>query len=50
MKKIAVLVLTVFWLTVIAAVPVPAQQRRLVTIASGWVVGVYFPLAGAMSA
>ena len=26
-----------------------AQQRRLVTIASGWVVGVYYPLAGAMS-
>jgi len=25
------------------------QQRRLVTIASGWVVGVYYPLAGAMS-
>jgi TRAP transporter TAXI family solute receptor len=24
-------------------------QRRLVTIASGWVVGVYYPLAGAMS-
>ncbi len=28
---------------------VPAQQRRLVTIASGWVVGVYYPLAGAIS-
>jgi TRAP transporter TAXI family solute receptor len=28
---------------------VTAQQRRLVTIASGWVVGVYYPLAGAMS-
>lgn len=26
-----------------------AQQKRLVTIASGWVVGVYYPLAGAMS-
>jgi TRAP transporter TAXI family solute receptor len=26
-----------------------AQQRRLVTIASGWVVGVYYPLAGAIS-
>lgn len=32
-----------------AAPPVGAQQRRLVTIASGWVVGVYYPLAGAMS-
>jgi hypothetical protein len=26
-----------------------AEQRRHVIIASGWVVGVYFPLAGAMS-
>jgi hypothetical protein len=26
-----------------------AQQRRHVIIASGWVVGVYYPLAGAMS-
>lgn len=26
-----------------------AQQKRVVTIASGWVVGVYYPLAGAMS-
>lgn len=26
-----------------------AQQRRLVTIASGWVVGAYYPMAGAMS-
>jgi len=25
------------------------QQRQLVTIASGWVVGVYYPLAGAIS-
>lgn len=31
------------------APPALAQQRRLVTIASGWVVGVYYPLAGAMS-
>jgi TRAP transporter TAXI family solute receptor len=29
--------------------PLAAQPRRLVTIASGWVVGVYYPLAGAMS-
>jgi len=36
---------------VLLAVPSPiqAQQKRLVTIASGWVVGVYYPLAGAMS-
>jgi len=32
------------------AVPlVGAQPRRSVTIASGWVVGVYYPLAGALS-
>jgi TRAP transporter TAXI family solute receptor len=38
-------------LVVACAAPsaVMAQQRRLVTIASGWVVGVYYPLAGAMS-
>jgi TRAP transporter TAXI family solute receptor len=35
-----------------ATVPLDAgaQPRRVVTIASGWVVGVYYPLAGAMSA
>jgi TRAP transporter TAXI family solute receptor len=32
-----------------APVDLAAQQRRTVTIASGWVVGVYYPLAGAMS-
>jgi TRAP-type uncharacterized transport system substrate-binding protein len=26
-----------------------AQSRQLVIIASGWVVGVYYPIAGAMS-
>jgi TRAP transporter TAXI family solute receptor len=38
-------------LTAAVTLPTPllAQQRRLVTIASGWVVGVYYPLAGAMS-
>jgi TRAP transporter TAXI family solute receptor len=38
-------------LAIVLALPAgaPAQQRRLVTIASGWVVGVYYPLAGAMS-
>lgn len=37
---------------VVALAPLPelgAQQRRHVIIASGWVVGVYYPLAGAMS-
>jgi TRAP transporter TAXI family solute receptor len=38
-------------LAVAIAVPgdLSAQQRQTVTIASGWVVGVYYPLAGAMS-
>jgi TRAP transporter TAXI family solute receptor len=31
------------------APPATAQPKRLVTIASGWVVGVYYPLAGAIS-
>ena len=35
--------------TLAGTASVGAQQRRLVTIASGWVVGVYYPLAGAMS-
>lgn len=44
-------VLGVVALLAALAVPsdLPAQSRRLVTIASGWVVGVYYPLAGAMS-
>ncbi|HEV8662181.1 MAG TPA: TAXI family TRAP transporter solute-binding subunit [Candidatus Methylomirabilis sp.] len=36
-------------LALAAAPPLQAQQKRLVTIASGWVVGVYYPLAGAIS-
>jgi TRAP transporter TAXI family solute receptor len=40
----------VLLLTVALVAPAAlAQQKRLVTIASGWVVGVYYPLAGAMS-
>jgi uncharacterized protein len=50
MKRLATLALVVI---VAGALTLPggvgAQQRRLVTIASGWVVGVYYPLAGAMS-
>lgn len=49
MKRIGALALLVLLLAAVAAPPVGAQQRRLVTIASGWVVGVYYPLAGAMS-
>ncbi len=36
-------------LLALAAPPATAQPKRLVTIASGWVVGVYYPLAGAIS-
>jgi TRAP transporter TAXI family solute receptor len=50
MKRIGAFTLVA---VLVAALAVPAsvgaQQRRLVTIASGWVVGVYYPLAGAMS-
>src|SRR3990170_3953817 len=50
MKRITTMALVV---PLVAALVAPgdlgAQQRRLVTIASGWVVGVYYPLAGAMS-
>ena len=50
MKRLATLALIAI---VAGALTLPggggAQQRRLVTIASGWVVGVYYPLAGAMS-
>jgi hypothetical protein len=36
-------------LLALTAPPTLAQGKRLVTIASGWVVGVYYPLAGAIS-
>jgi TRAP transporter TAXI family solute receptor len=50
MKRIGSVVLAVLLAAVLAApADLVAQQRRLVTIASGWVVGVYYPLAGAMS-
>jgi uncharacterized protein len=49
MKRIGSTVLALTALAVLLAAPALAQQRRLVTIASGWVVGVYYPLAGAMS-
>jgi TRAP transporter TAXI family solute receptor len=47
---------TLVWLVLVpvlfiaaAARLADAQPRRVLTIASGWVVGVYYPLAGAMS-
>jgi TRAP transporter TAXI family solute receptor len=49
MKRISALALTALIVAFAIAAPAIAQQRRLVTIASGWVVGVYYPLAGAMS-
>ncbi len=50
MKKLAgIAVLTLLVAVLVAPPPLVAQKRRLVTIASGWVVGVYYPLAGAMS-
>lgn len=49
MKKFGSLALAAVLLTAAIALPALAQPRRLVTIASGWVVGVYYPLAGAMS-
>jgi hypothetical protein len=48
--KIGSFIVSVLLLTVVAVPLLGAQrQRRTVTIASGWVVGVYYPLAGAMS-
>jgi hypothetical protein len=50
MNRIARLTLVALLVAALGApASVGAQQRRLVTIASGWVVGVYYPLAGAMS-
>jgi TRAP transporter TAXI family solute receptor len=50
MKRIAhVAVVPLLLATLAVPSDLGAQQRRLVTIASGWVVGVYYPLAGAMS-
>jgi uncharacterized protein len=49
MKKFGTLLLGALVVAAAVAGPALAQQRRLVTIASGWVVGVYYPLAGAMS-
>ena len=49
MKRISTLALTALIVVLAIAEPVLAQPRRRVTIASGWVVGVYYPLAGAMS-
>ena len=50
MTRVALVALvTVVALVGVSPSDLVAQQRRLVTIASGWVVGVYYPLAGAMS-
>jgi TRAP transporter TAXI family solute receptor len=50
MKRIGVIGVAALLAAALAAPPdLGAQPRQLVTIASGWVVGVYYPLAGAMS-
>jgi hypothetical protein len=50
MKRIGTMILAAVLVgALMLPAELPAQQRRLVTIASGWVVGVYYPLAGAMS-
>lgn len=51
MKRVGSFALATLIMGLVLGGPAPAQQppRRLVTIASGWVVGVYYPLAGAMS-
>ena len=48
-RMVRLLAMVVVAAALLAPSAAPAQQRRLVTIASGWVVGVYYPLAGAMS-
>ena len=49
MRRVVAFVLAVMVAAFVVASPSFGQPRRLVTIASGWVVGVYYPLAGAMS-
>ncbi len=51
MRGIIVMAVVLLFLLSTAVGPssIQAQTKRLVTIASGWVVGVYYPLAGAMS-
>jgi len=51
MRGIIVMAVVLLFLlsTAVAPPSLQAQTKRLVTIASGWVVGVYYPLAGAMS-
>ena len=48
-RALCLLVAVAALLVLVVPSPIRAQQKRLVTIASGWVVGVYYPLAGAMS-
>lgn len=48
-SSIVALALLFLLVTSLSPSSIQAQPKRLVTIASGWVVGVYYPLAGAMS-
>ena len=49
MRRVGTCLLLASLLSLTGVPLVNAQPRRLVTIASGWVVGIYYPLAGAMS-
>ncbi len=48
-RKILSLILAVVVVAALMAVPAAAARKQLITIAAGWVLGVYYPLAGAMS-
>ncbi|KIX15367.1 TAXI family TRAP transporter solute-binding subunit [Dethiosulfatarculus sandiegensis] len=48
-KKMSLILVMVFALAMIMAVPQANAARRFVSIASGWVAGAYYPMAGAIS-
>ena len=48
-KMIFGLVVVLSLAFILAALPAGAAKRRFVSIASGWVTGAYYPMAGAIS-
>ena len=48
-RVFGIVVGTLAVLLLMAAPPIQAQTKKLLTIASGWVVGAYYPIAGGMS-
>jgi hypothetical protein len=48
-KKMSLILVMVFALAMVMAVPQADAARRFVSIASGWVAGAYYPMAGAIS-